>query len=56
MLTDWMVIAGRDGRMLFGAMEAIQPQANSPIETFTEFAEDPFMARPKFAFEKRVSC
>jgi hypothetical protein len=32
--------------MLFGAMEAIQPQAHSPIETFTEFAEDTNFAHP----------
>jgi hypothetical protein len=36
-----MIIAGRDGRMLFCAMRGIQRYAAIPVALITEVADDP---------------
>jgi hypothetical protein len=41
LLTEWTIMAGQDGRMLFCAMRAIQRHAATPVATITEFADDP---------------
>lgn len=41
LLTEWTIMAGCDGRMLFCAMSGIQRHAVTSVATITEFADDP---------------